>query len=353
VKPSVRFKERPEDFVVEELPAYEPSGEGTHVFVRFTKTGVTTLDAVRNVARALGCDSREAGFAGMKDKQAVTTQTVSLQTPRGTTSSDLAARALALRLDGIAVHDARPHNHKIKPGHLAGNRFVITLRGLAADRVDEVAASLSRIASEGVPNAFGAQRFGRTGDNVQRTLAWLRDGAPPPRDARLQRLLWSSVQSAIFNAVLEERVVDGTWTTPLAGDLLKLRSSGGLFLCTDPDVDRPRAVAGDVSPTGPMVGTGMRWPEGVPLALERRLTEATLGNGFDLSRTRRLGEGTRRALRMWVQDLRWETGSEISGHSPDCFRVYFVLPKGGYATTVLGAVFTLGEGAEEGQVEES
>ncbi|HEX8791749.1 MAG TPA: tRNA pseudouridine(13) synthase TruD [Polyangiaceae bacterium] len=352
--PSARFKERPEDFVVEELPAYEPSGEGTHVFVRFTKTGLTTLDAVRAVARALGCDPREAGFAGMKDKQAITTQTLSLQAPRGTTPADLAARALALRLDGIAVQDARPHNHKIKPGHLAGNRFAITLRGLAPDRVDEVAGSLTRIAREGIPNAFGAQRFGRTGDNVARALAWLRDGAPAPRDSRLQRLLWSSVQSAIFNAVLEARVVDGTWTTPLAGDLLKLRTSGGLFLCTDPDVDRPRATAGEVSPTGPMVGSGMRWPEGDALGLEQRLTEATLGNGFDLSRTRRLGEGTRRALRMWVEDLRWEAGNDAPGHAPDCFRVYFVLPKGGYATTVLGAVFALQQGAlEEGQAEEN
>ncbi len=214
MKPPVRFKERPEDFVVEELPAYEPSGDGTHVFVRFTKTGLTTLDAVRTMARALGCDPREAGFAGMKDKQAVTTQTLSLQTPRGTTSADLAARALALRLDGIAVQDARPHNHKIKPGHLAGNRFAITLRGMPADQLDDVVAALTRIGSEGVPNAFGAQRFGRAGDNVQRALAWLRDGAPPPRDSRLQRLLWSSVQSAIFNAVLDARVVDGTWTTP-------------------------------------------------------------------------------------------------------------------------------------------
>lgn len=360
VKPEVRFKERPEDFVVEELPAYEPSGEGTHVFVRFTKTGMTTLDAVRAVSRAVGCDPREAGFAGMKDKLAVTTQTVSLQTPRGTTPADLAARALAMHVDGITVHDARPHNHKIKPGHLAGNRFTITLRGLAPEHAEEVATALGRIAVEGVPNAFGAQRFGRSGDNVARALAWLRDGAAPPRDSRLQRLLWSSVQSAIFNAVLEARVLDGTWTIPLAGDLLKLRTSGGLFSCTEPDVDRPRAASGEVSPTGPMVGTGMRWPEGAPLELERHLTEATLGNGFDLSRTRRLGEGTRRVLRMWVQDLRWEAGNEIPGHSPDCFRVYFVLPKGGYATTVLGAVFALASpardetaGHEEGQVEET
>jgi tRNA pseudouridine13 synthase len=155
----------------------------------------------------------------------------------------------------------------------------------------------------------------------------------------MQRLLWSSLQSAIFNAVLDARVADGTWTTPLEGDLLKLRSSGGLFLCSDVQTDRQRAVEGEVSPTGPLVGARMRWPEGVPAELERKIAATTLGEDFDLTSTRRLGEGTRRPLRMWVQDLRWETIVEEPGHRAACVRVYFVLPKGAYATTVLGAVF--------------
>jgi tRNA pseudouridine13 synthase len=342
VRPAGRIKDTPRDFVVEELPAYPPSGEGTHVFVRFTKTDLTTLDAVNTLARALGCEPREAGFAGMKDRRAVTTQTVSLQTQRGVDPRDLAARAAALAVGGLEIHDAIPHGNKLKPGHLAGNRFAIAVRDVPQDAVDGVAAALTRVAAEGVPNAFGAQRFGHRGDNAARALAWLRGEERGPRDPRVRRLLWSALQSAAFNAVLDARVADGTFATPLEGDLLKLRMSGGLFVCADVQTDAERARSGELSPTGPLVGDRMRWPEGAPLALERRITAETLGESFDLASTRRLGEGTRRALRMWVQDLRWEVTGEDSGHSRACVRVYFVLPKGAYATTVLASVFDLG-----------
>jgi tRNA pseudouridine13 synthase len=307
--------------------------------VRFTKTDLNTMDAGRTIARALQCDPRAAGFAGMKDKRAVTTQTISLETPRGVVPSELAARARELALAGIVVHEATPHGHKMKAGHLAGNRFSITVRDVPADRLDDVDRALARVAADGVPNAFGVQRFGRAGDNAARALAWLRGQERGPRDPRMQRLLWSSLQSAVFNAVLDARVADGTWTTPLQGDLLKLRSSGGLFLCSDVQTDRQRAMEGEVSPTGPLIGAKMRWPEGAPAELERRIAAATLGEGFDLASTRRLGDGTRRPLRMWVQDLRWEHTVEVPGHGAACVRVYFVLPKGAYATTVLGAVF--------------
>ena len=350
--PQGLIKLRPEDFVVEELPAYAPTGEGTHVFVRFTKTDVTTIDAGRAIARALECDPRAAGFAGMKDKRAVTTQTISLETPRGTNPAALAERARGLVLPGIVVHEATPHGNKMKAGHLAGNRFEIAVRDVPHDRMDDVERSLRRVASEGVPNAFGAQRFGRMGDNAARAVAWLAGKERGPRDPRMQRLLWSSLQSAVFNAVLDARVADGTWTTPLEGDLLKLRSSGGLFLCSNVQTDQERATAGEVSPTGPMIGARMRWPEGLPAALEQRIAAATLGEGFDLAATRRLGEGTRRPLRMWVQDLRWERTEDDPGHRGACVRVYFVLPKGAYATTVLASVFAAqtrenGEAREE------
>jgi tRNA pseudouridine13 synthase len=337
--PQGLIKLRPEDFVVEELPAYAPAGEGTHVFVRFTKTDVTTIDAGRAIARALECDPRAAGFAGMKDKRAVTTQTISLETPRGSTPSALAERARGLVLPGIVVHEATPHGNKMKAGHLAGNRFEIAVRDVPHDRMDDVERSLARVASEGVPNAFGAQRFGRMGDNAARAVAWLSGKERGPRDPRMQRLLWSSLQSAVFNGVLDARVADRTWTTPLEGDLLKLRTSGGLFLCSNVQTDQQRALAGEVSPTGPMIGAKMRWPEGAPAELEKRIAAITLGEGFDLAATRRLGEGTRRPLRIWVQDLRWERTEDDPGHRGACVRVYFVLPKGAYATTVLASVF--------------
>jgi tRNA pseudouridine13 synthase len=351
--PRGRIKERPEDFVVEELPAYEPSGAGGHVFVRFTKSDRTTLDAVRDIARALACDPRAAGFAGMKDRRAVTTQAISLQAPRGVDPEDLAARARALSIAGISVHEAKPHPHKMKPGHLAGNQFAIALRGVPAERVPEVTRALDRIAAEGVPNAFGAQRYGRQGDNAARALAWLRDGDPAPsRDPRLQRLLWSSLQSAVFDAVLAARVIDGTWATPLEGDLLKLRSSGGLFLCSDVHTDCERAHRGEVSPTGPIVGARMRWPDGAAGELEHRECTRMLGDSFDFMRVRRLGEGSRRALRMWVEGLRYELENDPGGHGAPCVRVYFVLPKGAYATTVLRAAVDLEESHGVGKGEE-
>jgi tRNA pseudouridine13 synthase len=353
--PPGRIKSRPEDFVVEELPAYEPSGSGSHVFVRFTKTDLTTFDAVKHIAKALGCDPRAAGFAGMKDKRAVTTQTVSVEAPRGVRSEELAERARSLSLEGLVVLSATPHGNKLKPGHLAGNRFAIVVRGLPADRVGEVTAALHRVAAEGAPNAFGAQRFGRDGDNAERALAWLRGGAGAtdrgPRDPRTRRFLWSALQSKVFNAVLSARVEDGTWATPLEGDLLKLRVSGGLFPCSDVESDRARAASGEVSPTGPIVGDRMRWPEGTPARLERAVADAILGAGFDLSSTRRLGEGSRRALRLWVEGLSCNTvadGVPVSntlldaGHQAACLRVCFMLPKGAYATTVLSAVLDVG-----------
>jgi tRNA pseudouridine13 synthase len=339
--PRGRIKETPDDFVVEELPAYPPSGAGEHVFVRFTKTDLNTADAVRAIAGALGCDAREAGIAGMKDRRAVTTQTISLHAPRGVAPGELAASARALSLRGIAILEATPHPHKLKPGHLAGNRFTIVARGLPAGRVEEVTSALERAGREGVPNAFGAQRFGARGDNVERALAWLRGEQRGPRDPRQARFLWSSVQSAVYNAVLDARVRDGTWTTPLEGDWLKLRSSGGMFSCTDPAADRERALRGELSPTGPIVGADMTWPGGAPGELEHRLTREILGETFDFSATRRLGAGSRRAMRLWVQDLRWERLPDEGGKAEASIRVYFVLPKGAYATTVLGTAMSL------------
>ena len=344
VRPRALIKGRPEDFVVEEVPAYEPSGSGEHVFVRFTKRGLTTLEAVDRLGEALGCDPREAGHAGMKDKHAVTTQTVSFHAPRGVDPRDVAARARTAAVEAITVVDATPHEHKIKPGHLLANRFSIALRDLDAARLPEIVAAFERIAREGVPNSFGRQRYGARGDNVPRALAWLRGEERGPRDPRRRRLLWSAVQSAVFDAVLEARLADGTYGTPLAGDLLKLHASGGLFSCSDPTTDRSRAEAGELSPTGPIVGARMRWPEGEVLALERRVSTSVLGEGFDLDRTRRLGEGTRRALRVWAQDLRWETpqghSSDDTGHRGQSMWVHFMLTKGAYATTVLEAAVT-------------
>ena len=323
----MRIKASPEDFVVEEIPLYEPSGAGEHLYVRFTKRNLTTPAAVGMIARAVGVRERDVGVAGMKDKIGVTTQTISLPWSAG-----LDARVATLSLDGVTIHDARRHGNKLKTGHLRGNRFTIVIRELGGAAARErLLARFAEIATTGVPNAFGEQRFGKDADNAARALDWLRGKTPPPRDERLRRLLFSALQSAVFNAVLERRVADGTWATALEGDLLKKRDSGGLFLCTDVQTDAARAATGEVSATGPLPGVKMASPAGAPLVLEQEVTAAILGDPAVLEGTRALGEGTRRALRLLVEQLRAEPEQE------DGLRVTFVLPKGAYATTVISS----------------
>jgi tRNA pseudouridine13 synthase len=341
VLPRGRIKEGPEDFVVDELPAYEPEGKGDHLFVRFTKRGLTTDDAVRAIAGAAGVPARDAGVAGLKDKVGVTTQTLSIPVPRGATGFE--ERILALSLPGIVVHDARRHGHKLKPGHLAGNRFQVVVRGVALGRVDEVVRSLERAGHEGIPNAFGAQRFGRDKNNAEQALAWLTGRANGPREPKKKRFLWSALQSSLFNEVLDRRVADGTWRTPLHGDLLKKTDSGGLFECTDEATDRARAERGEVAPTGPMFGAKMREPTGTPGELERAVFAERLGKDFDLARTKPFGEGTRRGMCLGIQGmtvtpLTIERSMNRDAREQDAaLMVCFVLPKGAYATSVLGA----------------
>lgn len=381
-KPRGTIRTTPLDFVVDEIPAYEPSGEGAHVFIRFRKTNLTTDEAVRAFARALDVDRRDIGVAGLKDKVAVTTQWISV--PAKDASTD--ERVGALEIEGIEVLEHRRHGNKLKTGHLRGNRFVIVLRDVTPSRVGEVEEALANIARHGVPNAFGVQRFGREGDTHERARAWLTGRARAPGDPRLRRFHFSALQSAIFNAVLAHRVERGDWTVPICGDLLKKEDSGGMFVCTDVQQDRARAERGELSPTGPIIGDRMRQPEGEALELEQRIV-APFIEGVDLRRARTLGEGTRRVLRLRVAELSHSmkassldepsrTGSRSAGQSsvtsesedtrglfgpaqpPSTdqaaalaqgrhMEVRFVLPKGAYATTVLENAFSIVDAAHD------
>ncbi len=338
------IKSTPEDFVVDELPLYEPSGQGEHLYVRFTKRMTTTDTVVRAIARAVQVNPRDVGVPGLKDKVGVTTQTISLPIPAGARAdASFEERVRKVAIHGVTIHDVRRHGNKLRTGHLAGNRFAVIVRGVDPSRVGEVVATFERIGREGAPNAFGSQRFGREGDNAERARAWLRGEWSGPRDGRARRFLWSSLQSAIFNDVLQRRIADGTWTTPLLGDVLQKEDSGGVFLCSDVQADGARAERGEVSPTGPMPGMKMRMPEGAPAELEAEVTARWLGDSFDFTPVRALGDGTRRAFRVLVRELRVEVEPRNEREQPASVRVYFVLPKGAYATTVLEAAFALEE----------
>lgn len=349
------IKARPEDFRVDEIPAYEPSGEGAHLFVHFRKRGLTTDQAVRAIARALEVDPRDVGVAGLKDKVAVTTQWISVPA----SDARVEERVGAVAIEGVEVLEAKRHGNKLRTGHLRGNRFVVVVRGVDPSAAPAALGAFDEVGRHGVPNAFGAQRFGKSGDTAERARAWLTGRERAPRDGRLRRLHFSALQAEIFNALLAARVADGTWRVPLDGDLLKKEDTGGLFVCTDVQLDRERAARGEVYPTGPIVGDRMRQPEGEALALEQRIV-APLIEGIDLKRAKALGEGSRRGLCLRVTELSvaramcraQDAGdggrAQPLGSSEACnIEVRFVLPKGAYATTVLSNVFDVTEAARE------
>lgn len=312
----------PEDFRVEELPAYPPSGQGEHVFVRFEKTGLTTQEALTRIARALAVDARAAGVAGQKDKHAVTTQWASFT---GTTPE----AAAALELENIRVLAASRHTNKLRTGHLHGNRFELRLRG--TDRADVVAEVLAELERIGAPNYYGEQRFGIGERNYARALEFVTGKVKPPRDRFQRKLLFSALQSALFNTWLAQRIQLGLYDRPILGDILRKEDSGGLFVNTDQTDAEQRMQAWEVSPTGPMFGASMRNPEGDALAHEAAILDGA-GLTVDLlAQHAKLGEGTRRSAR--VRPLEWRACAE-----GDSVLITFDLPKGSYATAVLREV---------------
>jgi tRNA pseudouridine13 synthase len=314
----------PEDFRVDEVPAYLPSGSGPHLYVRIEKRGRTTRDAVRALARALGVPERDAGFAGMKDRDAVTTQWLSFPVAR---DPDLATLPLP---DGVAVLEASRHANKLRTGHVRANVFSILVRG--GDAAPARAAA-DALAARGLANFFGPQRFGTDGRNAAVGRALLRGEETPEvrraaRDRFLRRLSISAYQALLFNRWLAERMADGLFAGALRGDVMKKLDSGGLFECSDPTADAPRVARFEISPAGPMFGHKLRPAAADALAREERILRGESMALSDFARGGGEAEGTRRAARLPV---RIAIEPEADG-----YRARFELPKGSYATVVLG-----------------
>ena len=316
-----------DDFRVDEQPAYELSGEGEHLYIHFEKRDLTTPEAMRRLARALGADPRNAGYAGLKDRRAVTRQWASF-----TVKDDTAARALGDSLEGIRVLEVTRHINKLRTGHLRGNAFELRLREVPVGREPEVAAVLARLAAEGIPNYYGEQRFGRDAQNVAEARRWIVDGERPSRDHFRRKLLVSSLQSELFNDVLAARLSDGLFARAVDGDLLRKEDSGGLFTTADLADASARVASFEVSPTGPMFGAKMRWPEREARSREEQALAAAGLTAQHLASFVRDGEGTRRPLRVRPLDVTVET------ESPGVVLLRFTLPKGAYATVVLREV---------------
>jgi tRNA pseudouridine13 synthase len=329
------FVPSPERFVVEEIPAYTPSGEGTHTFVWIEKRGLSTFDAIARLAAAFQVPARDVGHAGMKDRHALTRQWLSLP---GTVTPEQAA---AFATPELSVLAAARHPNKLRIGHLKGNRFEVVLTGAAGD--DELAALRSRFAAAiagGVPNRYGDQRFGAGRDNAAVGLALLR-GERRERDRRRRGLMLSALQSAVFNRALELRAAAGPLDRVLRGDVLQKTATGGLFASTDPDVDQPRVDSGECCTTGPLPGgKEIEPPADTPArALEDQAIADVGATRDEFANAGRDLPGARRPLllRLTTTD---EPITEDPGSSAEAraVRLRFALPAGGYATVVVAAV---------------
>ncbi len=152
------IKGTPEDFMVEEIPAYLPCGSGEHCYLTIEKRGITTLEAIRRISNGLKFPERDIGYAGMKDAVGTTRQTISVQNVSP-------EKALALEIDGVRIISANRHANKIKLGHLKGNSFRIVVRGVTECTEALIASVLEILQKRGVPNYFGPQRYGAQGNS--------------------------------------------------------------------------------------------------------------------------------------------------------------------------------------------
>jgi tRNA pseudouridine13 synthase len=333
-----RIRVRDADFEVEEVPSYEPSGSGDHLYLWVEKRGMAPEFFARTIAQRLGTHPGNIGTAGLKDRHAVTRQWVSIP-------KECEPNLKKLDGDGIRVLKTGLHTNKLKPGHLRGNRFCILIRD--AKREVSAEAILDRIRSQGLPNFYGPQRFGRDGGTVDLGFQCLAGKAPRRIRPFLFRFALSAVQSLLFNDYLARRLHDGLFRTVLEGDAMAKWPTGGMFIAKDVAAEQARFDARETVTAGPMFGRKTYPTEGP--AAER---EATVLRDYKMSPASfagfgKLVLGTRRHNLIYLDDLTstWEPGG---------LRLSFTLPAGSYATVLLAEVMKTRldepEDEEEGEV---
>ncbi|MGK2907100.1 MAG: tRNA pseudouridine(13) synthase TruD [Desulfuromonadales bacterium] len=378
------IRQQHEDFQVDEIPLYEPCGEGDHLYLKVEKCGLTTYDLLRELANALKCNERDLGYAGLKDARAITRQTISVPLRK---PEDVAG----LEIPGVTILAARLHRNKLRPGHLAGNRFRIRIHQPEPDGLQRASAILDVLEDIGVPNRFGEQRYGSLGNShcigrailrgdysaaideiigepaainhpgwqqavqayqcgdletaieklprhcrpERRLLEMIRDGQSPikavlamPR--KLLRLYLSAYQSSLFDRMVDMRLATLNQLWP--GDLACKHINGACFLVTDPAAEQPRADTFEISPTAPLFGFKTRLAEGPAGLLEQSLLdkEKLTLESFHLSGGLAM-DGERRPLRVPIQ-------SPEAVMDGEDLLISFTLPKGSFATIVLAEI---------------
>ncbi len=323
-----RIKHVPEDFEVEEIPAYAPSGTGDFLYLWIEKRDMGAEYFVRQIARRLDIRIGDVGVAGMKDRRAVTRQMVSVP-------ASAVDRVDALNDDGVRVLSVQRHTNKLRTGHLHGNRFRVLVRDVShVERLDPI---VHRLRQEGVPNFYGPQRFGHDGETWQWGMALLRRQTPPPsatggtpnlKNPFLRKLALSAAQAGLFNDYLARRLEDGYFRRVLQGDVMGKWPYGGMFVVEDAEREQQRFEAREIVHAGPIFGR-KTFPAGAEAAEREAATLADAGlTKKHFTEFGKLVEGTRRHNLFYVDDL--EVAADAEG-----VRLTFTLPAGSYATVLI------------------
>jgi tRNA pseudouridine13 synthase len=329
------IKQSPEHFMVTEVMEVEPSGEGEHYWLDITKTRLNTDAVAKSLARFSGVANRDVGYSGMKDFHAVTRQWFSVWRPKGE-ELDWSK----YDLEGVLVNQVVKHSRKIKRGTHRANHFQIRVVALGVE--DKLAvecpraaldARLELIRTAGVPNYFGAQRFGRGANNIPQALAMFA-GRRRVKDRNLRGILLSSARSWLFNSVVSARVKIGTWQSLYAGEPANLNGSNSVFPVVDIEAETERLRLLDIHPTAPLWGerSDRNLAElAVQMCAELIELEASamgryqlLKRGLEDARV----EYQRRALRLVPIDLSWH-------YDDGDLCLTFDLQRGQFATSVL------------------
>ena len=318
------LKREPEDFKVIETLSFEPSGEGDHVYLYIQKTSCNTDWVAEQLVKLAGLKQVDSGYAGMKDRHAVTQQWFSLHMPN---QAEPDWNELP---EEVQVLKKTRHNKKLRTGAIEKNTFELVIRDVAGDMA-EIDHRLSVIKDQGFPNYFGPQRFGNQGANVHK-LAGMAKGRR--RVSKTQRSMYiSSGRSYLFNQILKERVKQDNWNKAIAGDVMALQGSRSLFV---PEViDETifeRILAHDIHPAAMLWGRG-----DIKTSSEARVIENAVIESYPniISALDKAGvEIAYRAMRISVPDLSWKT-------QDDQLTLSFSLASGSYATSLLSEFISI------------
>jgi len=321
----VIFRQSPEDFIVNETLIFDPDGEGEHVYLHIRKRNTNTQWLARELAKYANIKLRDISYAGLKDRNAVTSQWFSLLLHK-----DKEPDWNLFELEGIEILQVTRHRTKLRPGMAKKNEFIITLHDVNCS-TEAIQQRIQLIQQGGVPNYFGEQRFGHNAGNLDQAKAMFA-GDIKVKDRQKKSLYLSSARSYLFNSVLSERVRSGTWDIPIAGDCMMLDGTNSFFPIGQPDeaiIERTQLF--DIHPSGPLWGKGDPLTSLDALILEQKilLDEKIFRQGLE-SVNMKLD---RRALRMKPVALEFESISN------GVIKLTFNLSAGQYATTLLHELF--------------